>query len=178
MVRPGRRNFLASASLARVSAEAPGSRPRPSGEIRWVRAGRQKPVSAGSKEAGRNKVNTSASSNYQPKGVGEGRAAHVIAKAIDSRLDSERRLDLSGVGVAARFDRRLQNRRDPTRQPASGKDRAYKAGRLKASGAGRESEGSVVPRKAVKAAGGKGPCLDRACEEVSARACRKRTTTR
>ena len=30
----------------------------------------------------------------------------------------------------------------------SGKDRAYKAGQLKASGAGRESERSVVPKKA------------------------------
>ena len=30
----------------------------------------------------------------------------------------------------------------------SGKDRAYKAGRLKARGAGRESEGSIVPGKA------------------------------
>ena len=32
----------------------------------------------------------------------------------------------------------------------SGKDRAYKAGRLKAYGAGRESEGSIVPMKACK----------------------------
>ena len=32
----------------------------------------------------------------------------------------------------------------------SGKDRGYKAGRLKAHGAGRESERSVVPRKACK----------------------------
>ena len=30
----------------------------------------------------------------------------------------------------------------------SGKDRAYKAGWLKSPGAGRESEGSVVPKKA------------------------------
>jgi len=30
----------------------------------------------------------------------------------------------------------------------SGKDRAYKAGRLKSRGAGRKSEGSVVPMKA------------------------------
>jgi len=30
----------------------------------------------------------------------------------------------------------------------SGKDRAHKAGWLKASGAGRESEGSIVPAKA------------------------------
>ena len=29
-----------------------------------------------------------------------------------------------------------------------GKDRGYKAGRLKAHGAGRESEGSIVPEKA------------------------------
>ena len=95
-------------------------------------------------------MNVAASSDYQPKGVWEGRAAHVTAKATDSRLDSERRLDLSGVWVAARFDRRLWNRRDPTWQPASGKDRAYKAGRLKSSGAGRESEGSVVPVKAAR----------------------------
>ena len=32
----------------------------------------------------------------------------------------------------------------------SGKDRAYKAGRLKTNGAGRESEGFVVPEKACK----------------------------
>ena len=32
----------------------------------------------------------------------------------------------------------------------SGKDRAYKAGWLKANGAGRESERSVVPMKACK----------------------------
>ncbi len=32
----------------------------------------------------------------------------------------------------------------------SGKDRAYKAGRLKSCGAGRESEGSIVPEKACK----------------------------
>ena len=32
----------------------------------------------------------------------------------------------------------------------SGKDRGYKAGRLKSSGAGRETEGSVVPGKARK----------------------------
>src|SRR5262245_56878712 len=34
---------------------------------------------------------------------------------------------------------------------------------LKARGAGRESEGLIVPAKAVKAAGGKEPCFDQAC---------------
>ena len=32
----------------------------------------------------------------------------------------------------------------------SGRDRGYKAGRLKANGARRESEGFIVPRKACK----------------------------
>jgi len=57
---------------------------------------------------------------------------------------------LRGLEAAARLDRRRRNRRDPTGRPASGKDRAYKAGRLKARGAGRESEGLVVPKKACK----------------------------
>ena len=148
MVRPERRVLLAGESPVRVSAEAPGSRPQPGEETPWVRAGRQRPVLAGSNEAGRNKVNTSASSDCQPKGVWEGRAAHSTAKATDSSLVSERLVDLSGVGVVARFDRRTWNRRDPTRQPASGKDCSYKAGRLKSSRAGRESEGPIVPVKA------------------------------
>ena len=38
----------------------------------------------------------------------------------------------------------------PSLAAKSGKDRAYKAGRLKANGAGRESEGSIVPGKACK----------------------------
>jgi hypothetical protein len=44
----------------------------------------------------------------------------------------------------------MRNRRDPTWQPVSGKDRAHKAGWLKANGAGRESEGFIVPEKACK----------------------------
>ena len=57
---------------------------------------------------------------------------------------------LRGSEAAACWDRRMRNRRDPTWQPVSGKDRAYKAGRLKSRGAGRESEGLVVPTKACK----------------------------
>lgn len=50
----------------------------------------------------------------------------------------------------ARWDRARRNRRDPTLAAKSGKDRAYKAGRLKSRGAGRESEGFIVPMKACK----------------------------
>jgi hypothetical protein len=57
---------------------------------------------------------------------------------------------LRGCEAAARLDRRMRNRRDPSWRPTSGKDRAYKAGRLKSRGAGRESEGPVVPMKARK----------------------------
>jgi len=58
------------------------------------------------------------------------------------------------------------NRRDPSAQPASGKDRTYKP-MVKSSGAQRESEGVVVPRIGVQqnAPGGKGPHFDHAWEE-------------
>jgi hypothetical protein len=93
-------------------------------------------------------VNASASSDCQPKGVWEGRAAHLTAKATDSPLESERGLDLSGVWAVARFQRRARNRRDPRWRSTSDKDLGYKAGWLKSPGAGRESEGFVVPKKA------------------------------
>jgi hypothetical protein len=59
-------------------------------------------------------------------------------------------LDLSGVEGGGTFPKTIveQERPSPAATITSGKDRAYKAGRLKAHGAGRESEGSVVPMKA------------------------------
>jgi len=55
-------------------------------------------LEGGGEEAGRNQMNAGASSYYQPKGVWEGRAAHVTAKATDSaRREPERALDLPGV---------------------------------------------------------------------------------
>ena len=57
-------------------------------------------------------------------------------------------LDLPGVsgGGTSRESNAEQER--PYLAAKSGKDRAYKAGRLKAHGAGRESERSTVPEKA------------------------------
>ena len=94
-------------------------------------------------------MKSAASSNYQPKGVWEGRAAHVTAKATDSNLESEWLLDLPGVWDAGRDDSSVRNRRDPPRRPTSGEDRVYKV-MPKALGAGRESEGLIVPVKADK----------------------------
>ena len=127
MVRPESCTFPAGESPVRVSAGAPGSRHQSSGEI----PGAERCVESllgGSGEAGRNLMNAAASSHYQPKGVREGRAAHVTAKATHSAPGPERALGLPGVWAAARFEGAVRNRRDPTRRPTSGKDRAYKAG--------------------------------------------------
>ena len=123
-------------------------------------------------------MNAIASSNYQPKGVREGRAAHVTAKATDSIADRSGCWTSSGSQAAARRERTRRNRRGPTWQPSRAK-----TGRIKPDG-GKRAEPGGSPRgpkyrgrRAAKRAGGKGPCFDRACKEVSARACRKRTKT-
>jgi hypothetical protein len=59
-------------------------------------------------------------------------------------------LDLSGVAGGGTFPKKIAEQERPSPAASSGKDRAYKAGRLKVSGAGRESEGFVVPMKACK----------------------------
>ena len=59
-------------------------------------------------------------------------------------------LDLSGVAGGGTLGKNSAEQERPYLAAKSGKDRAYKAGRLKAPGAGRESEGPVVPKKACK----------------------------
>jgi hypothetical protein len=128
MVRPESCTVPAGGSPVRVSAGAPGSRHQYTGEIPSAKRCVESLEVGGSEEAGRNMVNAAASSHYQPKGVREGRAAHVTAKATHSVPVPERALGLPGVWAAARFEGAVRNRRDPTRQPTSGRDRAYKAG--------------------------------------------------
>ena len=60
----------------------------------------------------------------------------------------ERLLDLSGVWGGGTFPEKSAEQERPYLAAQSGKDRAYKAGRRKARGARRESEGFVVPEKA------------------------------
>ena len=149
MVRPERRVVLTGASPVRVSAEAPGSRLQLEGEIRPAERSVKSPWKEGKQTSGpQHKVNAAASSNYQPKGVEEGRAAHGTAKATDSILESERMLDLFGVVGGGTPGQSNAEQERPYLAAWSGKDRAYKAGRRKARGAGRESERSIVPRKA------------------------------
>ena len=57
-------------------------------------------------------------------------------------------LDLPGVAGGGTSEQNNAEQERPSLAAKSGKDRAYKAGRLKACGAGRKSEGSIVPGKA------------------------------
>jgi hypothetical protein len=170
MVRPESCSGLAGASPARVIAGEPGSRPQRSGVIPTRRVGRQKPRKREQGRGPQHQVNVAASSDYQPKGVQEGRAIHVMAKATDSLPVPERMLDLLGVETAARDHRTEQNRRDPTRCPSSGQTDAYKGqtevapGREGVRGAHSTCEGGDKPLE------GRGPDLVMAVMEVSARA--------
>src|SRR5580658_8018557 len=150
MVRPERRVLLTSESLVRVSAGAPGSRPQLAGEILTARAGRRKPL----KERGARKRAATLSE----------RCSHVILSAErclkgpsrSCRGEGNRQysarpegvLDLSGVWGGGTFPKSIAEQERPSPAAVSGKDRAYKAGRLKVLGAGRESEGFVVLMKA------------------------------
>ena len=151
MVRPERRVLLAGASPVRVSAGAPGSRPQAKAEMPSVRAGRQEPLK---KTGARKRAATSSE-----------RCSHVIFSAErclkgpsrschgeGNRQQSgpERLLDLSGVAGGGTFPEKSAEQERPYPSAESGEDRRYKAGGLKSSGAGRESEGSVLPRKACK----------------------------
>jgi hypothetical protein len=79
---------------------------------------------------------------------GPSRSCHGEGNRQQSGL--ERLLDLSGVAGGGTFRKKSAEQERPYLAAESGKDRWYKAGRLKASGAGRESEGPIVPRKACK----------------------------
>src|SRR5712692_7713750 len=145
MVRPERRVDLAGASPVRVSAGAPGSRLQPRGEIRLGRAECRKPLQE--REA-----------NQRAATTGE-RCSHVIFSA-ERRLRGpsrsyrgegnrqhpgpERMLDLSGVAGGGTRGKSNAEQERSYLAAQSGKDRAYKAGRLKSRGAGRKSEGSVL----------------------------------
>ena len=69
----------------------------------------------------------------------------------------------SGVGVVARTQGLVRNRRGPSAWPASGKDHWYKP-MVKTGGGQRESEGAIVPMKGVQhnAPVGKGPRFEHA----------------
>jgi len=150
-VRPERRVLLAGASLARVSAGAPGSRLQPGGEIRPSRAECRKPL----KERGANRRaatirerNSLDKLSAERRWGGPSRACH--GEGNRQQFGPEGLLDLSGVMGGGTFPEKSVEQERPYQAAESGEDRGYKAGRLKSRGAGRESEGLVVPKKACK----------------------------
>lgn len=151
---------LAGESPVRVSAGAPGSRPRARREIHVSRAGRREPSKRREQGRGPQRVVNAeqASLDSQPKGAWESRAAHFTAKAMHTTQEPERVVGLPGVLAVARGDSSMRNRRGPTRQPTSGTaDRISEI--VKSGGAGRESEGVVVPVKGATNAWREGPLL-------------------
>lgn len=84
-------------------------------------SGASRATKVGAKKRAEYNVKAAASSDYQPKGVRDGRAAHVTAKATDSVKQSEATLDIPGVQATARFQSEMRDRRDPIRQPSQAK---------------------------------------------------------
>src|SRR5579862_8441377 len=138
-----------------------------------ARAGRQKPA-VGESQLSRerahgpqHKVKPAASIDSQSGG----RAAHVTAKATSSARVPKLANDSGGVRGAARVQGGARNTRDPSAQPESGRGGSHKP-KAKSSAVQRESEGTVVLQSVERsartkaatnnAAGGKGPCGDRA----------------
>ena len=176
MVRPARRDVLTDERSVRVSAGAPGSRLQAGGEIRPYEAECRKPL----KERGARKRAAILSE----------RCSHVIVSAErclkgpsrscrgeGNRQHSARPegvLDLSGVVGGGTFPKSIAEQERPSPAAMSGKDRAYKAGRRKFARSREGVRGFVVPMKACsKTRRREGTCFDRACEEVSARACQQ-----
>ncbi len=151
MVRPERRVVLAGGSPVRVSAGAPGSRLQPGGEILSSRAECRKPL----KERGANQRAATISERNSlvifsaERCLGEpSRSYH--GEGNRQYPGPERMLDLPGVAGGGTQGKSNAEQERPYLAAESGKDRAYKAGWLKAHGAGRESERPEVPRKACK----------------------------
>src|SRR5437762_13224382 len=166
---------LAGENPASASVGAPSSRPQlPSGN-RGGRAGRRKPATRrkpcnGEQARGpQHEVKPAASTEEQPGG----RADHVAAKATLAVRDPKRTVGSGGVEGAARVQGEVRNTRDPSAWPSSGQGAPNKP-KAKSAAAQRESEGSVVPKSAARAArtnavqnnaaGGKGPCGGHAAE--------------
>lgn len=165
---------LVGASPTPVSAEAPGSRLPEEGETRPAEAQRQKPLLEGANGQAATKVNATASSVLQPKGVRESRVAHLTTKATHIDLYSDWSVGFPGVGAAACSERAVWNWRGPPRQPTSGKDQGYKPGGesswSREGVRGARSTDEAVHENAVE---GRGLASVASVVEVSVRACRK-----
>ena len=149
------RTVPAGESPARVGAGAPGSRPPAAAERPTVEAWRQEPLRREQDGGPQHQVNAAASTDPR---LGS-RAAHFTAKAMHlAHKSGESAGCPRGVRAAVRRQGTVGNRRDPSGRSGSGQGVPYKP-KAKLAAAQRESEGVVVPKRAVddNAAGGKDP---------------------
>jgi len=152
MARPERRVplALAGARPVRVSAGAPGSRPQAKAEMPTVRAGRQKSILWRAKERAATLSERCSHVIVSTERCLKGPSRSCHGEGNRQQPGPERLLDLSGVWGGGTFPEKGAEQERPYLAAQSGEDRGYKAGWLKSRGAGRESEGSVVPMKACK----------------------------
>jgi len=156
---------LAGESPAAVSAGAPRSRSRVRGEIpSSERDVKGPPVAVWLPGGGQNR-GPSMKRTLQPRDMDTrkgGMAEPIIPRRRQQTAPGRAGAvqDIPGVWRRARGDSPARNRRDPTRQPTFGKDPSYKP-KVKWTGAGRESEGPIVPlRSATKTPSeGRSPAL-------------------
>jgi hypothetical protein len=148
MVRPERRVVLAGGSPVRVSAGAPGSRLQPSGEIRVGRAECRKPYKRGANQRAATTGERCSLVKLSAERCSRGPSRSCRGEGNRQHPRPERVVDLFGVSGGGTLGQSNAEQERPSLAAMSGKDRAYKAGRLKSRGARRESEGSVLPRKA------------------------------
>jgi hypothetical protein len=147
-VRPERRVLLASESLVRVSAGAPGSRPQAKTEMSTVRAGRQKSILWRARKRAATLSERCSHVILSAERCLKGPSRSCRGEGNRQQSGPERLLDLSGVEGGGTFPEKNAEQERPYLAVESDKDRAYNAGRQKAHGAGRESEGFIVPEKA------------------------------
>ena len=132
--------------LTGKAGEAPGSRLPARGEILATEAECQKPL----KERGAKQWAATISERHSLVIVSTERSLERPDRPSRSchgegnrqRTGTERALDLSGVSGGGTLGKNNAEQERPYRAVESDQDREYKAGRLKSSGAGRESEGS------------------------------------
>lgn len=103
------------------ASEHPVAGPGQRVEIQRLSGASKASVSEGAKKRAEYNVKAATSSNYQPKGVRDGRAAHITAKATDSAKESESDAGHPrGMGYGT-LERAMRDRRDPARQPSQAK---------------------------------------------------------
>ncbi len=155
---------LAGGSPAAVSAGAPRSRLQPPGEIPSAERSVESPCGSVRTGRGKQSCGPSMKRTLQPRDRSPRKGG--MAEPVMSRRRQQTApgrsggvQDVPGVGRRARSDSPTRNRRDPPRQPTSGKDPGYKP-TAKCQGAGRESEGPIVLLMPGESrAEGRGPAL-------------------